>query len=123
MNSLNEKQHVNNILLKNTLSPTSSLDAFYNVSNDKKINNLVDEIQLQKKEIELLKGELQVCKTVFMKTGASRAMTKVDHAHGKIVAIMRKRLEELAECIQKILGSANGSFYALNTSRLSTSDV
>ena len=133
-NSLNEKQQVNHILLKNTLSPTSSLDAFYNVSNDKKINNLVDEIQLQKKEIELLKGELQVCKTVFMKTGASRAMekvekvysdqiTKVDQAHGKIVAIMRKRLEELAECIQKILGSANGSFSAFNTSRLSTGDV
>ena len=134
-NSLNEKQQVNHLLLKNTLSPTSSPDAFYNVSiENKKINNLVDEIQLQKKEIELLKGELQVCKTVFMKTGASRAMekvekvysdqiTKVDNIHGKIVAIMRKRLEELAECIQKILGSANGSFYALNTSRLSTGDV
>ena len=74
------------------------------------------------------------CKSVFMKTGASRAMekvekvyndqmTKVDHAHGKIVGIMRRRLEELAECIQKILGSHNGNISGLNMSNLSTGDV
>ena len=134
-NSFNEKQHINFLLQKGMFTPTSPQDIYHNVSlENNNLNNLQEEVQMHKKEIALLKGELQVCKTVFMKTGASRAMekvekvysdqiTKVDHAHGKIVGIMRKRLEELAECIQKIIGSANGNISSFNTSRLSTGDV
>ena len=97
---------------------------------------LKEEAKLHQKEIDLLKGELNVCKQVFMKTGASRAVekveqvyndqiSKVDHAHGKIVGLMRKRLEELADCLQKILGLHNGNVSAnlLNVSNLSTGDV
>merc|ERR1719362_1463086 len=87
---------------------------------DQALNNpdfqyLKEEVELHQKEIELLKGELRVCKNSFMRSGASKAMerveklysnqmSKVDSAHAKIVGLMRKRLEELAECIQKILG-------------------
>ena len=102
--------------------------------DNEELHYLKEEVQLHQKEISLLKGELRVCKTVFMKTGASRAMekvekvyssqmSKVDHAHGKIVGMMRKRLEELAECIQKILGSHSANLSAFNASNLSTGDV
>ena len=122
-------------LQKDSFTPTSPQTVYHNESFGKdNINSYREEVQLHKKEIALLKGELQVCKTVFMKTGASWAMekvekvysdqiTKVDIAHGKIVALMRKRLEELAECIQKILGATNGNISAFNTSNLSTGDV
>ena len=129
-----DKQHSNNSLQKNTITVPENNSEKEPANDDKELKYLVDEVQLHQKEIALLKGELRVCKSVFMKTGASRAMekvekvyndqmTKVDKAHGKIVGIMRRRLEELAECIQKILGSHNGNISGLNMSNLSTGDV
>ena len=50
-------------------------------------------------------------------------MSKVDSAHSKIVGLMRKRLEELAECIQKILGLHTSNQSLLGTSNLSNGDV
>ena len=106
---------------------------------DQALNNpdfqyLKEEVELHKKEIELLKGELRVCKNSFMRSGASKAMekveklysnqmSKVDSAHSKIVGLMRKRLEELAECIQKILGLHTSNQGLLSTSNLSNGDV
>merc|ERR1719510_99998 len=71
-------------------------------------------------EEPLLKKELRVCKSIHMNAGASKAIEKVqkiynnqiikvDDAHGKIVSMMRRRLEELADCIRKILGFHNGN--------------
>jgi chromosome segregation ATPase len=128
-----DKPHSNSSLQKNTII-VSENNPKKEPAKDKELKYLVEEVQLHQKEIALLKGELRVCKSVFMKTGASRAMekvekvyndqmTKVDHAHGKIVGIMRRRLEELADCIQKILGSHNGIISGLNMSNLSTGDV
>ena len=135
LNNLSDKHQIN-IMQKNSISPTRQPEKAMHDQpmEDKELSNLKEEVELHKKEIALLKGELQVCKTVFTKSGASRAMekvekvysdqiSKVDNAHGKIVGIMRKRLEELAECIQKILGSPYGNISAFNTSNLSTGDV
>ena len=118
---------------------SNSSKAPHNMVTDQVLNNpdfqfLKEEVELHQKEIELLKGELRLCKNTFMKTGASRAMekveklysnqmSKVDSAHAKIVGLMRKRLEELAECIQKILGLHTSNQYLLNTSNLSNGDV
>ena len=125
-----------NISNKENISPINSSERNSNnaVLGNPEFHYLKEEVKLHQKEIELLKGELRVCKNVFMKTGASRAMEKVekvyndqisqvDHAHGKIVSIMRRRLEELADCIQKILGIQNGNTSALNASNLSTGDI
>merc|ERR1719376_2035560 len=73
-----------------------------------------EELRLSKKEVELLKEELKVCKGVFLRSGASKAvqvmekvykgrMQKVEGHHGRIVGMMRKRLEELVDCLQKLL--------------------
>ena len=104
------------------------------VINNPDYQYLKEEVELHQKEIELLKGELRVCKNSFMRSGASKAMekveklysnqmAKVDFAHAKIVGLMRKRLEELAECIQKILGLHTSNQCLLSTSNLSNGDV
>ena len=70
-----------------------------------------DELSLSRKEVDLLKGELRLCKETFMRSGAAKAveamesvyrdqMTKVEGHHTKIIAMMRRRLEELADCLQ-----------------------
>ena len=70
-----------------------------------------EELRLANKEIDLLKGELRLCKETFMRSGASKAveameavykdqLTEVEGHHNKVVYMMRKRLEELADCLQ-----------------------
>ena len=136
--SSTDSSHVKYLQHKNNPFPVaySEMTAEKLGRTDIEFHYLKEEVKLHQKEIDLLKGELKVCKRVFMKTGGSRAIekvekiyndqiTKVDHAHGKIVGMMRKRLEELADCLQKILGLHNGNVSAnlLNASNLSTGDV
>ena len=98
-----------------------NVDTSNNVSSFPEFSLKDEELRISRKENELLRSELKLCKSTFMRSGATKAvelmegvykgqMKKVEGHHDKIVGVMRKRLEELSEWFQKLLSVRNSSF-------------